>query len=461
MIFSSSFLGLFLSELGLWFSWIPLSLIIISIPFLIEYVEGIHPRWDFFILLISTLLNLISYMRLMLPFYQVSRTNRKLRKAMMNSLGRDYLDYIDPQLKKRFFRKVRFRLSHYLSGINYKKLDKEVVSVNDVPYRTIDDKTIGLNIYYPNKEQKNPVIVYAHGGGWMRGSKDRFIELRILKRLAYNGFTVFNIDYRLAPQPTFATLKTIPHDNPTIRNMVSDVRAAINFAKDNADKYQGDSEKLFIFGRSAGAHLALLTAFSCNEEFFDFENVYCNISPTDINGVIAFYPITDIDDLYQFYDKGNIVLKQAIYRGTGKLTEDKNLFRIFSPTSYINPENISLIPPIFLTAGKRDRIVDTYQSEELYNELQQNGITSVYLELPWANHGFDVVINGPGGQLTFQYMKQFMQWILAKQKYAIIERIAKKNDLLDVLTKNKIKILTEIKCDKSNEEIEACLMNLK
>ena len=460
VIISLSFIGLFLSELGLWFSWIPLSFIIISVPYLVDYVGGIHPRWDFFILLISALFNLISYIRLMLPFYQVSKTNRELRRVMTKSLGQDYLDYIDPTVRTKLFKRVRFRLSYYITGINYKKIDKQVISVNDIPYHVIGDKTLNLNIYYPNKEQKNPVIVYVHGGGWMRGSKDRFLELRILKRLAYNGYTVFNIDYRLALQPTFATLNTIPHDNSTIREMVSDVRAAINFAKENAEKYHGDPEKLFVFGRSAGAHLALLTAFSCHEAFFDFENVYCNISPNDISGVIAFYPITDFDDLYRFYEKSNLVLKQAIYRGTGKLIEDKNLFRIFSPISYINSENVSQIPPIFLSAGKADRIVDTYQSEELFEELQQNGITSVYLELPWANHAFDVVINGPGGQLTFQYMKQFMLWVLAKQKYAEIEQIAKENGLLDVLITNKTKILTEMKCDRSNEEIKSCLIDL-
>ncbi len=396
-----------------------------------------------------------------MPFYQVSSTNRKLSKAMKNSLGEDYLDYVDPKLKKNFLKKVRFRFTNYFSGINYKKIDKQIVSVNDIPYRAVEDKFLTLNIYYPKKEQKNPVIVYVHGGGWMRGSKDRYLDLRILKRLAYNGFTIFNIDYRLAQQPTFATLKAIPHDNSTIREMVSDVRAAVNYAKDNAEKYQGDPEKLFIFGRSAGAHLALLTAFSCNEHFFDFENIYCNISPVDISGVIAFYPITNIEELYQFYDKGNVFLKQAIYRSTGKLSEDRNLFKIFSPISYINPEVVPLIPPIFLTAGKRDRIVDTYQSEELFNELQESGITSIYLELPWANHGFDVIINGPGGQLTFQYMKQFMQWILAKKRYNEIESIAKENDLVDILNKNKLRIITEIKCEKSTDEIKSCLLDLK
>ncbi len=91
-------------------------------------------------------------------------------------------------------KKVRFRLSHYFAGINYKRIEKHVKTINDLPYKKVEDEVLKLNVYYPKKEGKFPIILYIHGGGWMRGSKDRFLELRILKRLAWMGFVVFNID---------------------------------------------------------------------------------------------------------------------------------------------------------------------------------------------------------------------------------------------------------------------------
>lgn len=453
VIISLTFVGLFLSELGLWFSWIPLAFIIASIPFLILSSVD-YPRLDFFLLLVGTLLNLISYFRLMAPFYRVDVTNRRLRKVMRKSLGDDYLNYIDPALKSSVIKKVRFRLSHYFSGIHYKRLEECVTTVNDLIYKEVEKESLKLNVYYPKKEGKYPIIIYVHGGGWMRGSKDRFLELRILKRLAYMGFVVFNIDYRLAPIPNLATFREIPHDNPTIREMVSDVRASILYVTKNASKYKGDPKSLFLFGRSAGAHLALLTAFSCEDKFFDMEGINCTIHDFNIAGVIAFYPATDLVELYEYYDGGPEVFKHSLYRSTGtRIEESKNLYEIFSPICYVNEKNIERIPPVFLAAGSKDRIFDVYQSEELNEELQKLGLTSVLLEFPWANHAFDVVINGPGGQLVFQYLSQFLAWGITRSRLKEIEEIAIKHGFGEILAIEKLSVIQKLKQGKTKDEI--------
>ncbi|MFW9923982.1 MAG: hypothetical protein ACFFDW_11920, partial [Candidatus Thorarchaeota archaeon] len=52
---------------------------------------------------------------------------------------------------------------------------------------------------------------------------------------------------------------------------------------------------------------------------------------------------------------------------------------------------------------------------ELFEELQKNNIKSIYLEFPWANHAFDATVNGPGGQLVYQYMSQFLVWAISRK----------------------------------------------
>jgi len=457
-----SFMGLFLSELGLWFFWLPMAFIIASIPFLINYVAE-HPQTDFFLLLASTIINLFVLGKMLFPFLSVIQTNKQVKKQMCRILGEDYLSYVNPEIFSSWLKAFRFRLSPYFSKNRFKRFNKEIVEVKDVPYRTINNTTLRLNIIYPKKPGCYPVLLYIHGGGWMRGSKDRHLEARILKRLAVMGYTIFNVEYRLAPMPTLATLKNIPHDQPTIRQMVSDVRAAILFARQEAEKYAGDREHFFLFGRSAGAHLALLTAFSCEEKFFAMENIQCSFDEVSIDGVIAFYPITDIDDLYAFYKKdGAPFLEQAIFRGTGgSFEERKNLFKIFSPMSYLTAGNIEHLPPVFLAAGKMDRIVDVYQSEELNNELLTNGITSIFIELPWANHGFDVVVNGPGGQVVFHYMHQFLQWVINQKRYQALlvqaQSLGRKAEILNAKTF----VLQRIVAGDTPQEILEALMREK
>ncbi|MBD3192980.1 MAG: alpha/beta hydrolase fold domain-containing protein [Candidatus Heimdallarchaeota archaeon] len=416
VLLAQTFLGLILTEIGLWVSWIPLIMIIMSIPFLVQYSME-HPRWDFFLLLLSTMLNLFTFIWLIRPFLRVYQLNKEFKKQISKNLGNDYLENIDPEIESRYSRTVRFNLLDYFKGIRKKQLEKSVKTINDIPYRTINNKTLKLNIYYPKQKGKYPTILYVHGGGWIMGSKDKLHAVRVLKKIASLGYVIFSINYRLAIAPTFTTLTKIPHNNPTIREMVSDVRTGLIFARKNTGKYFGDERNFFLFGRSAGAHLALLTAFSCEKKFFEMEGIKCSKEQMALTGVMAFYPMTDIKELYEYYEKiGAPVLKQSIYRGTGTLEKNENLYKIFSPINYVNKKNVDKIPPVFLATGKMDRLVDAYQSEELYEELQGKGIKSVFLEFPWANHGFDSIVNGPGGQLVFQYLSQFLVWSMSQKK---------------------------------------------
>ena len=458
VLISVSFLGLYISELGLWFSWIPLGLIIAAIPFLVGYSAEPQPSMNFFLLLVSTIFNTATFFRILIPFLMIYHTNRKFRRTMKQSLGMDYLLYIDPSITSRFFRDVRFKLSHYFSGVREKHLLNNVNVKENVTFRVINKTTLKLDVCSPKKKGNYPIIVFIHGGGWMKGSKDKGTNERVAMLLASYGYVVFNIDYRLSPTEIIHDpLK--PHEHPTIREMVTDVRSAMKFALENGASYGGDTENLFLFGRSAGAHLALLTAYSLDEPFYNDGQDNFTLENSPITSVIAFYPITDLKELHEFYDDIN-PLRVALLSGTGgKLEENVNLYKLFSPIEYVHKDTACCLPPVFLVAGKYDRIVDVYQSEELSEELTKFDIPNVYLEFPWANHAFDLILAGPGGQLAIKYMTQFLVWSISRKKLKEIEQIAQEVGLHDVVSTEKMKRLHQMK-NKRTDEILAELSNL-
>ncbi|MFW9924756.1 MAG: prolyl oligopeptidase family serine peptidase, partial [Candidatus Thorarchaeota archaeon] len=214
--------------------------------------------------------------------------------------------------------------------------------------------------------------------------------------------------------------------------------------------YKGDKNAFFVFGRSAGAHLALLTAFSCDESYFEMEGIQCTIEDQKIDGVIAFYPITDMLDLFESYEDSKH-LRLPIYRSTGGTPEENaEIYRIFSPVNYINENIAKRIPPVFLAAGKLDKLITVNQSLELHQELDKYGIPNVFLEFPWANHAFDLVLNGPGGQLAYKYLSQFLVWVLSQRKIKHIEEIANELGMKKIISMEKIKLLHQL--NDSNEE---------
>ncbi len=427
VLLSFSFLGLMLSELGLWLSWMPITLIAFSLLYITRNIEVVGAEYDLIFMFESMLMNFFTSLRLIIPYFETIVTNRQFKNQMQTNLGYDYLHYVKSSLCVDFFNCTKFKLRFYYSAIRDKFLENRVTTINNLTYHTVEDLELKLNVHYPKEEGTFPIIILVHGGGWVIGSKDRPIHIKTCKILASLGYTVYNIDYRLIPPEIILDPKAVVFEKPVIAEMIEDVLAAINYAKLNADNHKGKPEDIFLFGRSAGAHLVLLTSLLAGES-------------QKLSGIIAFYPITDLEGLYQFYRKSHPVKTRILQNKIGTPENYHDFYRIFSPINYID-KNSTDIPPVFLVTGKRDRVVDPRQSRQLYEKLQEFDIPSVLLELPWANHAFDFAINGPGGQISLKYLSQFLAWVLGKKEVEKIELLGQQFGLEHVVSQEKIRVI--------------------
>lgn len=107
-----------------------------------------------------------------------------------------------------------------------------------------------LDVYRPRNagEEKLPVIISVHGGGWVYGDKERYQYYCM--SLAQRGFAVVNFTYRLAPEFKFpAPLEDL--------NLVAGWTAA------HAAEYGFDTGHIFAVGDSAGGHMLALYADIC------------------------------------------------------------------------------------------------------------------------------------------------------------------------------------------------------
>jgi len=103
---------------------------------------------------------------------------------------------------------------------------------------------IRVRIYTPKGEQKEtlPVVLYYHGGGMMVGSLEQYEP--IVRRLCQKSdMIVVAVDYRMSPENKFPTA-------------IDDAYAALLWARDNADSFGGDTERLVVAGDSGGGLLA-------------------------------------------------------------------------------------------------------------------------------------------------------------------------------------------------------------
>jgi acetyl esterase/lipase len=115
-----------------------------------------------------------------------------------------------------------------------------VAVARDVAYG--DDPRQVLDVYAAPRHDRQPVVVFVHGGAFVDGHRNRSPEVyaNVAYFFARHGVVAVNIEYRLAPA----------HRYPS---GTDDVAGALDWVRENIGRHGGDASRMFIVGHSAGA----------------------------------------------------------------------------------------------------------------------------------------------------------------------------------------------------------------
>ncbi|MCB2406925.1 alpha/beta hydrolase fold domain-containing protein [Hymenobacter lucidus] len=122
-------------------------------------------------------------------------------------------------------------------------------------------QTLRMNIYEPTGDtvRRRPLLVFAHGGGFVSGSKTDQDVTELCQRYARLGYVTASIDYRVL----FFPFDTVNIARAAIR-ATQDMRAAVRFFRQDAatsKTYRIHPGYIFASGSSAGAFMALQLAY--------------------------------------------------------------------------------------------------------------------------------------------------------------------------------------------------------
>ncbi len=235
----------------------------------------------------------------------------------------------------------------------------------DINYCTMDGNALKLDVYYPAQYSSDPwpAVMYVHGGGWQKGDKSEGAGFRSMAGLRSAGFIVFAINYRLAPQFPFPA-------------QIEDVKCAVRFLRAHAEQYNLDSEKIGVWGGSAGGHLVALLGTSNGVSGWEVGE-YLDQS----SGVQAVVDMFGPADLSVEFDSSNFQTARDVFGATSP--EDAKLADA-SPVTYINAGD----PPFLILHGNQDAVVPLEQSQILLQKLQAAGVQSQLVVVQGAGHGF-------------------------------------------------------------------------
>ena len=232
-------------------------------------------------------------------------------------------------------------------------------------------------------DARPPCVVVIHGGGWDAGDRTQLAGWN--HRLALEGYAVASIDYRLAPGSRWPAPK-------------EDTLAALAWLKRNADRLGFDPASLVLLGRSAGAQIAEVVAYTARDPA--------------IRGLIAIYGPSDLVFGYENTVENDTIGSRALMRAYlgGTPAEQRTRYEDASALGFVTAAS----PPTLLVHGYLDMLAWHRHDERLAVRLADAGVRHYFLSLPWATHGFDYNLHGPGGQLTDYAIRRFLAAVTGK-----------------------------------------------
>ena len=247
-----------------------------------------------------------------------------------------------------------------------------VFSINYIPnvvYKNKDGMDLTLQILVPRLIQTDtnaiyPLIVYIQGSAWKKQNVYR--NLVTLGDFARRGYVLAIVEYR-------------PSDTAVFPAQIEDTRDAIKFMLDNADKYNADTNNLFVWGDSSGGHTSLFTAIPLSDNDTTIPN---------INAIISYYPPTDLLEMRNDplgSTTGDAESPEGILIGRKNVYDFPDEAKRISP--YYEISKADNLPPIFLAHGTADTVVPFNQSKILADKLKEENRVYEFYVIKDADHG--------------------------------------------------------------------------
>ncbi len=147
-------------------------------------------------------------------------------------------------------RKMGPRITRDIVGATAKLYAPLLAKMPTEGVKVIPDKAYGpdprnkLDVYRPenSRTKRAPIVVFLHGGGFVRGDKKRYANLGTY--FARHGVIGMMANYRFAPKNKWPS-------------GAEDIALMIKWIRKNAATFGGDARRVFLMGASAGAtHVA-------------------------------------------------------------------------------------------------------------------------------------------------------------------------------------------------------------
>ncbi len=256
---------------------------------------------------------------------------------------------------------------------------------SNLPERVILDTAYGpdarnkMDIYLPEgRNSSTKTVLLIHGGAWVQGDKKDMKAAVDLFKTKWPQAAYASINYR------YANGNTVVCDN-----ILSDIKAAVGLIENNRSKFHL-SGQVALLGASAGAHLALMYAYTQNQQ-------------GTIKCVADLFGPTTLNDWQWYNSTFPLNYKDLMTKITGSAWNE-SLYKNNSPNYRAHKD----APPTIIFHGTLDPVVPLYQSQWLRGRLNELKVPNEYYEYI-DFHGFTMENYNDCVEKCVRFFKQYLK----------------------------------------------------
>lgn len=223
-----------------------------------------------------------------------------------------------------------------------------------------------FDVFEPDEEVEieDYSFFFVHGGGWRQGSRSGGIHI-LMQELSRRGYICASTDYRLDAKDSF--------------EQISDIRESLDTFIGMLLKRKREP-KIIIWGESAGAHLASLTAYAAPGELGEDVS---KLKYPEIRAEKAILQATPYDILpYEGIMPQTWARLQDI--AGGSYEQEPERFERLSLKNYIRQDN----PVTFFIEAEYEHLFDSKFTRMIAAEHRRMNIDSQWKVYERVEHGF-------------------------------------------------------------------------
>jgi len=226
-----------------------------------------------------------------------------------------------------------------------------------------------MDVYIPpglKSDERRPAVVYIHGSVPPGAPAKNMGVFKSWGRLAaVSGLIGVTFTHRLG------------YPKPMLADAASDVTAAIDYVRTNADALNIDHDRLCLAAYSGGGPMLSLALRD---------------KPAFVRCLLAFYAFLDIrqSELRQTYESADTI-------------------SVFSPITYLGSD-IENLPPMFIARAGLDQIPTLNESiDRFVNTAIAKNMSLVFVNHPHGVHGFDTLTDDDTSRHIIRAALAFMK----------------------------------------------------